>query len=388
VNPESALLLASVRECLGTAGDGEVAAALRAPIDWPGFLKMAEAHAITPLAYAALERAGNSVPTLALELLRRSFQVNVVRNLALTGELLRLLCLFERQRIPAVPFKGPALACAIYGSLALRAFDDLDILVRREDFTRAGELLGVHGYRPETHLNRPQERMRFHWNGQLTFARGDQLVHVDLHWDLTPRHFPIANRQEAIWRNLAPVRVAGRQVLTLSPEDSVLYLCAHGSKHVWRRLAWLCDLTALIQRHEIDWRQVLAAAKGGEHTLALGLRLASEILGLRVPAEISAGVASNIAATTLTKQIQSGMFQFSGCPVSTRDTFLFNARIARGPWRRFLYGLGLLALPTEADWSAVQLPCALSFLYYPLRLVRLALKYGKAACSATAVPMS
>ena len=88
----------------------------------------------------------------------RSYQMNLaVRNLGLTGELMRVLRLFAEHRVLALPFKGPTLAQFAYGDVALREFGDLDLLLQESDFPRARSLLVDQGYRPHYALTPPQE---------------------------------------------------------------------------------------------------------------------------------------------------------------------------------------------------------------------------------------
>jgi hypothetical protein len=78
-----------------------------------------------------------AVPKANLAQLRNYFHANAQRNLFLTQELLKLLTLFKTNGISAIPYKGPVLAVAVYGNLALRQFGDLDILVHKRDVLRA-----------------------------------------------------------------------------------------------------------------------------------------------------------------------------------------------------------------------------------------------------------
>ena len=75
----------------------------------------------------------------------------------MTGELLRLLTLFESAGIPAIPYKGPLLASLVYGKIARRQFCDLDILVRKRGFPKARRLLLSQDYRPMFSLTPAQE---------------------------------------------------------------------------------------------------------------------------------------------------------------------------------------------------------------------------------------
>ena len=58
------------------------------------------------------------------------------------------------QGIAAIPYKGPVLAAAVYGNLALRTFSDLDILVimslkpGEKRFMKSGEIRGLIRHSP------------------------------------------------------------------------------------------------------------------------------------------------------------------------------------------------------------------------------------------------
>src|SRR5207237_7642506 len=86
-------------------------------------------------------------PRMAAEL-KAGFQGNALRNLHLVAELIALLAEFEKQGIPAVPFKGPAVALSACGDLSFREAGDLDILVPRNDIVRAKAVLAGRGHRP------------------------------------------------------------------------------------------------------------------------------------------------------------------------------------------------------------------------------------------------
>src|SRR5207247_2195984 len=156
------------------------------------------------------------------------------RNLRFAGELLRLLELFEGEGIAAVPFKGPVLAVAAYGDIALRESRDLDILVRRGDVQHAKQLLLSRGYRPELSVEAGHDAALLASGYHYPLRRDDGLA-VELHWNLAPREFPYPVDLEEVWTRLRPVRLGGRTVCTLASEDLLLFLCAHGAKHCWWR---------------------------------------------------------------------------------------------------------------------------------------------------------
>ena len=66
-------------------------------------------------------------------------------------------------------------------------------------------------------------------------------------------------------------------------------LCMHGSKHVWSRLIWICDVAKMLESEpDLDWDSALREAKrvGLWRCLALGVLLAHRVAGAQVPDEV------------------------------------------------------------------------------------------------------
>jgi len=78
--------------------------------------------------------------------LRTQWQMITLYNRHLTAELVRLTGLLKAAGIAAVAFKGPVLAAMAYGSIDMRQFVDLDILVRQTDLPRIAEILSAERY--------------------------------------------------------------------------------------------------------------------------------------------------------------------------------------------------------------------------------------------------
>ena len=118
---------------------------LNAPIedvDWDSLVRLAAFHRVAPLLDHALRNTRpHAAPASVLADLTAYVRSASGHSLLLTGELLQLLKRFEAQGIPAIPFKGPALAYFLYGDPALRQFDDIDIFLHQEDFPAAKQLL-------------------------------------------------------------------------------------------------------------------------------------------------------------------------------------------------------------------------------------------------------
>ncbi len=102
--------------------------------------------ACMPLVYRQLKSAAGIAPE-SLAPMRSEFYGNALSNLHLTRELARLAGLLSATSIEAIAFKGPILALQAWGDLALRQFNDLDLLVHAADAARVVDLLIEDGYR-------------------------------------------------------------------------------------------------------------------------------------------------------------------------------------------------------------------------------------------------
>src|SRR5262245_9947230 len=127
---ENELLLCSARVVFDPGQTERCAKLFEQPLNWEYLLRMSYRHSTWPLLCWHANRLGPvGVPPAILDQLRDEFLWNAQHNLVLTGELLQLLQLFEGEGIRALSFKGPTLTAFAYGNLALRVFNDLDLLV-------------------------------------------------------------------------------------------------------------------------------------------------------------------------------------------------------------------------------------------------------------------
>src|SRR5262249_7546795 len=137
--------------CARALGDKSVEPTLRrlhrSKLDWPYLIATASQHGLLPVLCQQLQLL-NLVPSSEsiTAQLDQYFRANPIRSLFLSTELLKLLEMFATNGIRAVPFKGPLLAVLAYGSISLREFSDLDILIAKEDVAHAKELLSACAY--------------------------------------------------------------------------------------------------------------------------------------------------------------------------------------------------------------------------------------------------
>ncbi|HEY6045830.1 MAG TPA: nucleotidyltransferase family protein, partial [Pyrinomonadaceae bacterium] len=342
-------------------------------LDWDYVYKLARRHSLVPLVYSQLERSVKEfVPPEVLQRFRKNYQENAARNLIFADELTSLLKAFADVDIDAIVFKGPALAVSAYGDLALRRFVDLDVMVRRADVARAIEVMSVKGYAPARPLNPEQQALLLRTQHNLQFTRGRLIV--ELHWQVSPELFASSVTAEELWQNLETVPVNKTEVKTLATEDLLFSLCVHGSRHLWQRLAWICDIDRIIAtRTNIDWSRLLDRAQEAkaERMFLLGPALAARLLGTRLPDSVAEAIARDRQIGAIAGEINARLFDGTEQqPHSLGTIFHYNYRI-RSDWRsRMRYCRHMLA-PTDSDLESVRLSKPLHFVYYLLRPLRL-----------------
>ena len=161
-----------------------------------------------------------------------------------------------------LPFKGPTLAVLAYGDLALRQFNDLDILIHPDDVLATVQLLRDQGFRPQFELT-PSQQLRYaQLHYEQAFQHPDNGLTIDLHWGLLSHRYSFSPLEKLVWQSGQAVNfsdLTDEPVTTLSAEVLVLYLCYHAARHDWEDLSLLCDLAELLKRlPSLDWEHLLA----------------------------------------------------------------------------------------------------------------------------------
>jgi hypothetical protein len=382
--PESAeaeLLVHCARLDIDQARAERVCALLDGEIDWTRVLAMAQRNALIPLLYFQLQKiAPDKIPAERLKELRDRFQNNSALNILLTGEMVSLLDLFEQNQIPAVPYKGPALSVAIYGKLSLRQFADLDILVPEKDVWKATELLIERDYRAHFVIPARKRSTFIRLSYVRLFKRDSDGATVELHWRLTPRFFGSSFDTTNLWQRTRMISLQGANVRVPLSVDLILMLCIHGAKDCWERLEWVCGLAELIRSDAgIDWQELLERAKEARSLaiVSLGLRLAHDVLHAPIPAEVIIKLGWQTRPDLLKREIVARFFNLEAAPLSVAQRIKFHLQMKDSLRDKLRYCLRLALTTTPVDWEMMSLPESASFLYYPLRVLRLLRKYGR-----------
>lgn len=341
-------------------------------IDWPFLVETAYAHGVAGLlCHSLLKMPAALVPNDIAQACAAHLRQREQANQGLATQLSGVLTALQAQGIEAIPFKGPVLAMTAYGRLGLRAFRDLDFLVRPEEAGRCLAALAALGYAHDQGLTPRQTRAFHRYGGQdILFGPG---LPVEPHWAFAPHTLAIDIDYDGIWQRAQRASFNGRAIARLAPEDELILLCIHGAKEKWTQLKWVVDLTEFVRRHpDLDWQAVTARseAQGVARLTRLGLGLARELLQVQLPPEIESWIDADAVAPDWSRTLAATFFDR---PDETGNSVWapcrFHWRMRERRCDRLRYLVRTVTQPRIQHFHSVAIPDALFFLYRPYKLL-------------------
>lgn len=377
ITNEDKILLLCARTKLNPEIKSKLIKLVYEDIDWDFLIQRSSEHKLTPLLYRNLDSLGvNSVPEEVMFRLNEIFQENVMNNLQLFGKLLKILKVLKSNDIIAIPYKGPSLAILAYDNLAFRMFNDLDIFIFKNDISKVREILISKGYVPEFELNRFKEIKYIESQREMRFFNESHTVTIDIHWKFSAQMFSLPKVQEKIGDNLIYNKINNLDVNALSTEDLILVLCLHNAGHRWTRLAWISDITELINSKNVKWSNLVKKADNLhlKRILFINLYLANDLLGLNIPDEISDHFKSDKNVIIISNTIKQKIFSEER-NTSLFDEILFSLKLRENIFYGIKDGIRNAMMPTPLEWNKLNLPSILYPFYYLYRPFYILLRY-------------
>ena len=176
--------------------------------------------------------------------------------------------------------KGIAIAHLDHVDPAERLFGDADVLIRRDDYTRALAALAAAGFQRAEPPVRGWWEHRFGKAIVLDAPAGGEL---DLHLAITGGYFGERIDHQRLWASSPDsFELAGRQVRSLDRDGRLLHACCHAALGGQSGLRAKRDIAQLLLHSGADWEQTLACAQrdGVELVLAEAVRVTWSELNL------------------------------------------------------------------------------------------------------------
>lgn len=166
---------------------------------------------------------------------------------------------------------------------------DLDLMVRKEDLSRAEAALRQAGWRSEVQDDYDQRYYR-EWSHEIPpMRRPGSPVEIDLHHTITPITGRLRPKTDALFEDLQPLSATRFKVL--HPLDQVLHAIVHliQDSELTGKLRDLVDIDGLIREHVVSenrWDELFERSRvhDFERPLWYALRYCNRLFGLEVPA--------------------------------------------------------------------------------------------------------
>ena len=375
---EAALVLACARAAPGACDASRIAELVRTGVDWRIAVALAVRHGLAPFMHRSLALAGVVLPLDAAAKLWADTQWSAQRGHEMADELHAIAAALLAARIRFVPFKGPLLAERLLGDAGLRESGDLDFVVAPRDVLAARAVLESLGYQLQDALDGDRERLWLASPGrhELAFRHPERPFMVELQWRANPE-LDVPRVADDEWWDRAPrFSWRGLELTAIPAEEEALALLVHGSKHAWASIHWTLDIAQLARRAEIAWPALVALAHRhrAARRVALGLAVAERVHGIELP-EVARGIVESARIEPMVARIVEKLADAQYQPFTIRQAF--RMRLALCDTRADQVRCIAASLrPTPGDWAWARLPRGLWWLYWPLRPVRLAAKYG------------
>src|SRR3974390_6697 len=120
--------------------------AARKQIDWWQVVALARRHQVTGLFNDGLSHAESYVPAEVAKRVGVLAATEVLQNLALALETVRLQGILDDAGVPALFFKGTTLAVLAFKNIGIRSGQDIDLLISNENVPMAVEIVRRAGY--------------------------------------------------------------------------------------------------------------------------------------------------------------------------------------------------------------------------------------------------
>ena len=295
LSPEARLVFRTADPACEAA---EVAAVAREVTDWPRVFAIAEREMATSHLWRELRRADAALPDEAADAFRRAALMRDLGLQRLAQRAQRTSQVLAERGIPFMLLKGAAVGAMFDPTFRSRPMGDVDLLVHRDDTTRAKEAVIDSGWPLTSDPNllallEDAHHLPHFVDPQMPGSR------LELHVMLMPDDQPFAFDERDLWRDARPAPAPFTGASVPSPQHLLLHAAVHFAwQHTMTFGAWrtIRVIALVTQGSAFDWDAFVRAAIAARARTSCywTLRLAQTLSGVRAPA----GVLERLAPPT------------------------------------------------------------------------------------------
>jgi hypothetical protein len=343
----------------GPGGQRALPQVVDRPIDWGRLMSLAaRERAVVAVSEQVIRTPIRDALPAELANLKRLAMVSEFQLSSLHDRLVKLLALYAAHDIDALLLKGAGLAYTAYARLTERPMGDIDLLVREHAAARAWELALANGWARRRDV--PTERSYAEHQHLTPLEDSDGLqIGLELHTALFTHQAPFRLPPEQLWDGARRLTIGGQPAFVPSPEDQLLHAALHfawSHEMTFGAFRTLRDVERILAASAIDWAALVRRARDarGATCCYWTLRLARDLVGVQVPAEVLAQLAPRLPEWT-----RGGLTRFfAGHALPNPDLMVSSVALSRAMWslgvqpRRQGHGRSRPWLDTE-EWVRV-----------------------------------
>ncbi len=180
------------------------------------------------------------------------------RNRLLIASIIPIIQALNKEGIEVLIFKGLGLILSLELDAALRPMDDIDILIKPEDFSKALSIIKKLGWKPKDGID-----YKLHeFTNEVSF-RNDKGKFIDVHlhslmyckWGIHENEF---------WKRSKVKNLNGVSVRVIDDTDNLIHIIVHGLG--WNSISpirWISDSMLIFENtsHNIEWDYLIEQSK-------------------------------------------------------------------------------------------------------------------------------
>lgn len=288
-NLEDKLIIYSARTEIDAYTKKKIKKLLKKDLDWNYLIISACRNSVSQFVYYQINRIyPERIPKTYLSILKDDFDWGLKYNLLLSSELLKILKLLISHNIPVVPYAGPVLANRIYGNLALKEINWMDLIIDEKYAQKSKEILLQQGFELKHSPKPGKEHAYMKSVHEYIFIKEKGLIQINLRWNYLKKSFSAPENIETIWdyKKMIPVVFNRFKIFNPSIEQLFIILSIECVNFQWTRLGYICDIAELVRNNDyLDWNKIFETAKKFkiEKIIFINLFLINELLGVNIP---------------------------------------------------------------------------------------------------------
>lgn len=296
----------------------------------------------------------------------------------LSGELLTIINLLKSYEIEAIAYKGPILAFKIYDNISFRTFNDLDIFIKKSNAIKLIKILNTLEYDSFFYSKGELKPAYLKSQKGIVLTNKKSGLFLDTQWKISGNFFSFPTKPEnLLMNNLKNFNFQNNEFKVFSNENMFIILSMHAAGHQWSRLSWLCDISELIKKDELDWYEIMDNSQklGVNRIINTNLILINYLFKTEIPAQVSKIVFSDTTAKKLALQTMKDIFTNDKKKNKLIKWASFHLKIRENLINGIMDSIMHATIPSIKELEKLKLPARLYPIYYLFKPFNLIIRY-------------